>query len=265
MTAVRIEVAEMRYGNGVRTLQDLQFGVAEGEFLALVGPSGTGKTTLLNIVAGLETATAGDVRFAHGDDWTVTRPDMGFMFQEPRLMPWLTVAQNLELVRPEQGSETFAGRMDALLQQVGLADFREAYPGQLSGGMQRRAALVRAFIRRPRLLLMDEPFQSLDAPTADQLRQILLELWASTQATVLFVTHSLTEALTLADRIVFLSERPARLILDYPVQLARPRPLAQVHGLQDELLGRHPALLSGSCCEGRNKIARAPSRSRHPR
>jgi NitT/TauT family transport system ATP-binding protein len=152
----------------------------------------------------------------------------------------------LDAPERQHDSARFA-RMDTLLQQLGLQDFRDSFPNQLSGGMKRRAALVRAFVTQPSLLLMDEPFQSLDEPTAQDLRQLLLKLWAESQPTVLFVTHSLNEALLLADRVLFLSPRPAKVILDYTVPLPRPRPLATsaLQPLQIELLQQHPELLSG--------------------
>lgn len=244
MTVLQIDIAEKSYANDVCTLRDLQFEVTDGEFVALVGPSGTGKTTLLNIVAGLEQATSGGVQFS-----TPEIPDVGFMFQEPRLMPWLTVEENMWLVQPEplESGETqaYSKEIDQLLHYVGLQEFKAAYPRQLSGGMQRRAALVRAFIRQPKLLLMDEPFQSLDEPTADQLRALLLDLWRDTGATVLFVTHHLSEALTLADRVLFLSARPAHVVLDYSIGEGRPRELASVGRIQLELLSSHPQLLAG--------------------
>jgi NitT/TauT family transport system ATP-binding protein len=148
---------------------------------------------------------------------------------------------------PYQTDSARFTRMDTLLQQLDLQDFRDSFPRQLSGGMKRRVALVRAFVTQPSLLLMDEPFQSLDEPTAQELRQLLLKLWAENAPTVLFVTHSLNEALLLADRVLFLSARPARVILDYRVPLPRPRPLATsaLQPLHSELLHEHPTLLSG--------------------
>ncbi|MEZ5453675.1 MAG: ABC transporter ATP-binding protein [Thiothrix sp.] len=243
MSFLSVDLQHKTYPNGVCTLRDLRFQAGKGEFIALVGPSGTGKSTLLNLIAGLDAGFGG--RIDYPADTTLS-----FMFQEPRLLPWLNVEDNIRLVldAPSRQADTqrFA-RMDALLEQLGLADFRASFPGQLSGGMKRRAALVRAFVTQPGLLLMDEPFQSLDEPTAQGLRQLLLQWWGETRPTVLFVTHSLNEALLLADRILFLSARPAHIILDYPVPLVRPRPLAtsQLQLVQDELLQQHPELLSG--------------------
>lgn len=159
-------------------------------------------------------------------------------------MPWLTVAQNLALV---DASATSAHLTQAL-ERVGLRDCEQLYPRQLSGGMQRRVALLRAFLVAPQLLLMDEPFQSLDVPTAEQLRAQLLTLWQDSQATVLFVTHNLSEALSLADRVLFLSPGPSRVVLDLPVDAPRPRGLdsAAVQALSQQLLKAQPDLLRGT-------------------
>ncbi|HPE62036.1 MAG: ATP-binding cassette domain-containing protein [Thiothrix sp.] len=240
-SGVQVTIDRKVYANGLCTLKGLHFAAAPGEFVALVGPSGSGKTTVLNIVAGLDTRFEGQVQRA-------TAARLGFMFQEPRLLPWLTVEQNIELVLnplpPTQRQERRA-HLQALLAQVGLQDFRTAYPGALSGGMQRRLALVRAFVIQPELLLMDEPFLSLDEPTAEQLRQQLLALWQQTGSTILFVTHHLREALMLADRVLFLSARPAHLILEQPVTAARPRTMVQMGALEQLLLHQYPELLSG--------------------
>lgn len=249
--ALQVQVHEKRFDNGVLTLQDVQIAAGAGEFVALLGPSGTGKTTFLNIVAGLDTQAQAEVRLdgrVLGADRSGVR--MAFMFQEPRLLPWLTVEENIRLVLrglPEGETTAGMGRVKLLLEQVGLQDFAAAYPHQLSGGMQRRAGLARAFVIQPELLLMDEPFQSLDEPTANQLREVLLDLWAETGSTVLFVTHSLREALTLADRVVFLSLRPAQVILNYPVPLERPRQAdgGELSQLHSGLLSHYPGLLSG--------------------
>ncbi|MGB2749392.1 MAG: ABC transporter ATP-binding protein, partial [Thiofilum sp.] len=180
-----------------------------------------------------------------------TSLDTAFLFQEPRLMPWLSVIDNIRLVIPKAERVLYEPRIKPLLEQVGLHQFANAYPKELSGGMARRVALVRAFVRNPALLLMDEPFQALDAPTANQLRQMVLELWHNTRCTVMLVTHSLREALMLADRVVFLSARPSHIVLDYPVNLTRPRTIesTEIHELHQALLTQYPDLLSGSISE----------------
>ncbi len=218
-----------------------------GEVVGLLGPNGAGKTTLLNLIAGLDREMEGRIELfgepLHHD--VARRQNIGFLFQDSRLMPWLDVLENIRLVIAQERE----GRQHAgdLIKQVGLEGFEHAYPGQLSGGMQRRVALARAFAVNPRLLLMDEPFHSLDAPTADYLRSLLLELWQRSRPTVLYVTHNLREALALADRVIFLSRRPATRVLDLPVDLPRPRGLehAAVKALYESLLKQHPLLLSG--------------------
>jgi len=160
-------------------------------------------------------------------------------------MPWLTVIDNLTLVL-DKGTDSVE-RVRNLLHEVGLADKEQSFPNQLSGGMQRRVSLARAFVMRPELLLMDEPFLSLDAPTAARLRRLLLTLWGELHPTVLFVTHHLREALALADRVLFLSSSPGRVVLEVSVQLPRPRELeeARIGELHDRLLAQYPDLLSG--------------------
>ena len=220
------------------------FTVEPGEFVAIVGPSGAGKSTLLNIVAGLDERYEGEVTCTNGAA-DAHRHRVGFVFQAPRLMPWLTALENVRIVLPQEAGSLEAAR--EILGEVGLQGFEDAYPGQLSGGMQRRVALARAFSVKPLLLLMDEPFASLDEPLAWRLRGGLHELWYRHRPTVLFVTHDLTEALSLADRVVFLSPRPGRVVRDQPVELPRPRERddPEVDRLRADLLARHPEILAG--------------------
>ncbi|CAA6824491.1 MAG: ABC transporter [uncultured Thiotrichaceae bacterium] len=268
MNMLAVEIDKKSYPNGTCAIDGLKFSAQQGEFVAIVGPSGSGKTTLLNIVAGIDQQVEGNIVLNGQSQLPVastTKPttkyqaaDIGFMFQESRLMPWLTVKQNIQMVMDkEQGVET--PYLSQLLEQVGLAEFADNYPKQLSGGMKRRASLVRAFINRPPLLLMDEPFQSLDEPTANTLRQILLVLWKETRPTVLFVTHTLREALALADRVIFLSDRPSRVIMEYRVDIPRPRKLEDdaINDLHARLLNEYPQLLSGSLAGSPSDSAQA--------
>jgi len=248
MIGVDVQVRRKVYrGSETPALSDFRLAIEPGQFVALVGPSGAGKSTLLNIVGGLDTQMDGAV-LVNGHPLSIAIESglaIGHMFQEPRLMPWLTVVENLRLVLSEN-DEADRRAMD-LLDRVGLTEFAQAYPRQLSGGMSRRLSLARAFAVDPDMLLMDEPFVSVDAPTATRLRGFLTDLWVQKQPTVLFVTHDLREALALADRVVFMSGRPGRVVLDQPVVLPRPRDPedASVTALRGQLLSRHPDLLSG--------------------
>jgi NitT/TauT family transport system ATP-binding protein len=184
---------------------------------------------------------------------------LAYVFQTPRLMPWLSVLDNIRLVLSREARQ--ARVADEILVEVGLEGFEEAYPGQLSGGMQRRVALARAFCVNPGLLLMDEPFASLDDPLAWRLRGQLSELWRRHRPTVLFVTHDVTEALSLADRVLFLSPRPGRLVHEQPIDLPHPRGREnrEVERLRAELLALHPELLSGRVGEASDTLA-SPAR-----
>lgn len=246
MTLLTVNIRTKTYAGGSCAIENLAFAAQPGEFVAIVGPSGAGKTTLLNLIAGLDRDMDGSIAFHRGQTRQAI-PRIGLMFQEARLMPWLSVQQNLELVLDPKARAQQGPPLQDLLALVGLPGCGAMFPGQLSGGMQRRVALLRAFIVEPDLLLMDEPFQSLDAPTANQLRILLQDLWRRTRPTVLFVTHSLREALSLADRILFLSAQPSRVILDLPVDLQHPRAIEDmsVQKLHESLLDQYPQLLGG--------------------
>jgi sulfonate transport system ATP-binding protein len=192
-------------------LSDVSFEVAPRSFLVITGPSGCGKSTLLNIIAGLDTDYEGDV------DLGPARDRLAFIFQTPRLLPWRTVYENIALVLPS--GDPRRAEIPAMLERVGLAEAANAYPERLSLGMQRRAALARGFILQPEILLMDEPFVSLDDPTATSLRQLLMELWHSQPTTVLFVTHDRSEAIQLGTRILRLSPGEASVAQDAVVNL----------------------------------------------
>jgi NitT/TauT family transport system ATP-binding protein len=204
---------------------DLELG--RGEFAAVVGPSGCGKSTLLRVIAGLLPATSGTVR-VNGAAVSGPQTDLGVVFQSPVLLEWRTVLDNV-LVQLELrglGTENFKAKAMALLGRVGLADFADRYPRELSGGMRQRTAIVRALIHDPPFLLMDEPFGALDALTREQMRLDLEALWMETGKTVLFITHSIDEAVLLADRVIVMSERPGRVEREIPIGLRRPRGLA---------------------------------------
>jgi NitT/TauT family transport system ATP-binding protein len=215
-------------------IDDLTFDVEGNVFVSVVGPSGCGKSTLLNILSGIETASSGVVTVAEG-----TRPArLGYVFQDPRLLPWRTVMQNMLYVIDETGAPA-RERAQTYLSMVGLEDAGDKFPAQLSGGMQQRAGIARAFAVEPDLLLMDEPFSHLDAITARSLREQLQEIWAQTRKTVLFVTHDVAEAVQLSGRIIVLAPG-GRLYADVDVDLPRPRKASdtRVATMQAELLGR---------------------------
>lgn len=246
MNALDIDIARKTYpgrngGPDLLVLDRLKATIPERAYVCIVGPSGCGKTTLLNIVSGLDTADEGGVRLLDGA--AGTQPAIGYMFQSPRLMPWLTVRENVTLVL-KHGDRAVS---DRLLTEMGLGEFLDAYPRTLSGGMQRRVALARAFAIEPRLLLLDEPFLSLDVPVANRLRALLLDLWQRHPTTVIFVTHDLREALYMADRVLFMSPRPGHIVLDLPVDLPRPRMPdgKDVEMLRLDLLDQYPQLLAG--------------------
>lgn len=212
----------------VNALAHVNLQVASSEFVCLLGPSGSGKSTLLRIIGGLLPADRGEVTL-QGVPLTEPHPDIGFVFQGANLMPWRTVIDNVLLpaeVAHGQSTSIDRERACALLALVGLQEFVDAYPKQLSGGMKQRVILARTLLQQPQLLLMDEPFGALDALTRERLNLELLRIHEEHQMTVLMVTHSIPEAVFLADRVVVLSERPGRVVADVAIDLPRPRPLA---------------------------------------
>jgi len=224
-------------------LAQVEFSVKRGEFVAIIGPSGCGKTTLLNMISGIEKCDGHLITYCKNDEKKQEPYRVGYIFQQPRLMPWLTVRENIALVlQPNQYAQ-----IEPLLTQVGLAGKGEYFPRQLSGGMQRRVSIARAFAINPHLLLLDEPFNSLDAPTANRLRQLLIDLCEQRGTTVIFVTHDLQEAIYLADRILFMSDSPGSIIHQCNVDIPKPRQESGVSELkwQMQLMTRFPALLSG--------------------
>lgn len=226
---VALEYRSRQQGT-LRALAGLDLQVADGEFLALVGASGCGKSTLLKLVSGLLAPTSGRV-LIDGEPVRGPRREMGYVFQTPVLLPWRTVRDNVLLPIEMLGQPVaaHAARADALLAQVGLGEFRQARPWELSGGMQQRVGICRALVHDPGVLLMDEPFAALDALTREALGLELLQLWESSRKTVLFVTHSIAEAVLLADRVVVLTPRPGRVAGEVPIDLPRPRHVDQEH------------------------------------
>lgn len=227
----RIEVRslckEFRHdGRQVTAVDKVSFGIRKGEFVALLGPSGCGKSTILNMVAGLTPRSSGDVLIDNApSEFGQVHPKVGYVFQRDTVFPWRTVEANvgygLEIAKVPKAER--AERVASALRDVGLAEFAKSFPRMLSGGMRQRVALMRTLITRPEILLMDEPFGALDTHTKLEMHAILLELWERERQTVLFVTHDLGEALTLADRIILLSARPGRLKEDFQVDFPRPR------------------------------------------
>jgi sulfonate transport system ATP-binding protein len=208
--------------DGVYAVADIDLTVERGEIVALVGTSGCGKSTLLRMVGGLEIPSAGAIDL-DGRPVAGPRLDVGFVFQEPRLMPWLSVRDNVTFGLGKLSRAERTSLADAALDRVGLAASAGALPRELSGGMAQRVALARALVTRPSVLLLDEPFSALDAFTRMSLQDHLLEIWRDDRPTMLFVTHDIEEALMLADRVVVMLGRPGRIHRDEAVDLPRPR------------------------------------------
>jgi NitT/TauT family transport system ATP-binding protein len=227
----RVEVRGLcksfRLGTTVmEAVKDVSFTIAKGEFVALLGPSGSGKSTVLNMIATLLSPSGGEI-LIDGQRTLPNKvsPQVGYVFQKDTLFPWRTVADNvgygLELAGVSKAER--AQRVAAVVEQAGLSEFADAYPSSLSGGMRQRAALMRTLVTEPQILLMDEPFGALDTHTKIDMHQVLLKIWEREKQTVLFVTHDLGEALTLADRIILFSARPGRIKEMFAVDLPRPR------------------------------------------
>ena len=207
-------------------LEGLDFGLRDREFVSVLGPSGCGKSTLLKLVTGLLRPTSGHITLA-GAEVTGPRPDVGIVFQQPTLLPWRNVLNNVLAPIRARGADVAAYREKALalLELVGLAAFARHYPHELSGGMQQRVGIARGLVHDPTLLLMDEPFAALDAMTRETMMDELQRIWMSTPKSVLFITHSIPEAVYLSDRILVMGPRPGRIIEMVTVDLPRPRNL----------------------------------------
>jgi NitT/TauT family transport system ATP-binding protein len=217
-------------GKNVLALDTLSLGLDQGEFVTVVGPSGCGKSTLLNLVVGLLPPSAGQILF-RGRAVNGINPEIGYVTQKDNLLPWRTLIDNVELALEIRGVEKSARRRRAeeLIGRVGLNGFEEHYPHELSGGMRQRANIIRTLIYDPELILMDEPFGPLDAQTRIVLQEQLLKLWLASKKTILFITHDLVEAITLADRVIVMTARPGRVKHVAAVPIPRPRDVYQIH------------------------------------
>ena len=223
--AVSLRAVTKVYDSGVAALGPLDLDVRRGEFVSLLGPSGCGKSTALRLIAGLGAPSGGHVGVAHGGGEARGAHGIGFVFQEPTLMPWTSVRENVRL--PLKLAHAPAGeagaRVDEALTQVGLADFASAYPRELSGGMKMRVSLARALVTDPDILLMDEPFAALDEITRFRLNNDLLALWRNLRKTVIFVTHSVFESVYLSQRVIVMTSRPGRLSAEIRIDAPEPR------------------------------------------
>ena len=213
------------FPNGTLALRDLDLDVRPGEFLSLLGPSGCGKSTALRLIAGLIRPTRGSILWSGPSGREDGAHDIGFVFQEPTLMPWASVFANVYLPLRLKGlaKREARPRIEEALALVGLAGFAESYPRELSGGMKMRVSIARALVTRPRILLMDEPFAALDEITRFRLNDDLLRLWAELRWTVVFVTHSVFESVYLSSRILVMAARPGRIVAEVPIEAPYPR------------------------------------------
>lgn len=233
MALLDVEAVRKEYvvrSKRVLALDSVDLSIAEGEFVTVVGPSGCGKSTLLNIMVGLLRSSSGKITFrGEAIDGICTR--IGYVTQKDNLLPWRTLVENVEIALEIRGVDGKTRRETALsyIERVGLSGFEEHYPHELSGGMRQRANIIRTLIYDPELILMDEPFGPLDAQTRIVLQDQLLQLWSATKKTIVFITHDLVEAITLADRVVLMSSRPGRIKLIEPVTIARPRDVFRIH------------------------------------
>ena len=208
----------------LHALDNINMEVRDSEFACVVGPSGCGKTTLLWSIAGLHSLTSGDV-ILDGEKVTGPHPQIGMVFQEANLLPWRNLDKNIEFPFEIKGQPPDRAHIAHLLERVGLQGFGGKYPRELSGGMQQRAAIVRALSFNPSLLLMDEPFGALDAFTRDEMNLLVEEIWLETRKTIVFITHNITEAVFLSDRVFVMSSRPGRIAKIFDIDFPRPRTL----------------------------------------
>ena len=243
MTEISIDIIKKVYPETHTTpsnvvIKNLHLNIKQNEFVCVVGPSGCGKTTLMNIVAGIDQDYTGNTNLGEHHS---AAPKVGYMFQEPRLLPWCTVIKNIELVLENNHKPKL---VDALLEMLEITSIQHHYPKQISLGMARRVALARAFIIEPDILLMDEPFVSLDMDNAKRIRENLVATWLTQQHSILFVTHDIREAIYLADRIVVLSHVPTTVIDEITVTLSRQQRNKQtdVEQFRQSIIKNHPAI-----------------------
>lgn len=213
------------YSNGIEAVRDISLEILECSFVCLLGPSGCGKTTILNLIAGLLQPDAGKIVWPGAGGSKMKPGEIGFVFQQPTLMPWQTVFGNVYLPLRLQGIslDKANGRVMDIIDAVGLSEFTHAYPRELSGGMLMRVSIARALVTNPRLLLMDEPFAALDEITRHKLNEDLLRLWEATGVTIVFVTHSIYESSYMADRIMVMNPRPGRVVENLPLRRGAAR------------------------------------------
>lgn len=223
--AVSLRGVTKRYDSGVMALGPLDLDVRRGEFVSLLGPSGCGKSTALRLIAGLNAPTSGTVHVSNRSAEARARRSIGFVFQEPTLMPWASVRDNVRLPLKLAGAPATEAnaRIDQALAQVGLAEFADAFPRELSGGMKMRVSLARALVTDPDILLMDEPFAALDEITRFRLNNDLLALWRALRKTVIFVTHSVFESVYLSQRVIVMTSRPGRIAAEFRIDASEPR------------------------------------------
>ena len=221
-------------GKRIVALESIDLSVSAGEFVTIVGPSGCGKSTLLNLVVGLLRVTSGQITF-RGEPVDGICTKIGYVTQKDNLLPWRTLAENVEIALEIRGIDKTARKVQAqeLIDRVGLSGFEDHYPHELSGGMRQRANIIRTLIYDPELILMDEPFGPLDAQTRIVLQDQLLKLWYASKKTIIFITHDLIEAITLADRVVLMSSRPGRIKSIENVSIPRPREVFSIHESPD--------------------------------
>ncbi|MBU3014159.1 ATP-binding cassette domain-containing protein [Poseidonibacter lekithochrous] len=235
-----INISSKKYQDN-KIIENLKLEVNESEFISIIGPSGCGKTTLLNIISNTDNDFLGSILF---DERNIVDSNIGVMFQDSRLIPWLTIFENIMLVSNTKDEELI---LQSLV-EVGLENYIDSYAKELSGGMQRRAALVRAFINKPDVLLLDEPFISLDYPTAQALRSDFLKFYKKYKPTVIFITHDFKEAVSLSNRIIFLDSKPMKIVLDYENKNDFSSNLEdlEIEKIKENILAKYPGILSGS-------------------